>query len=216
MTLKQFFFIGLIAFLTLQNSVAQNQHANKNREVNHTALKNSSTTDSTPYFIQEDDSENAGLNSLQQGIFFDTIEKQIILSTHSNLATDTLSFVIPNLFDQMMYWVGTKYKYAGKNEGGIDCSALAQKIVLACFQISIPRTANEQYDHLKKQKEKFAQQGDLVFFKLNRRRRRRISHVGILLNKTYFIHASSSQGVIVSNINDTYYKKRIAGFRKLD
>ena len=49
------------------------------------------------------------------------------------------------------------------------------------------------------------QQGDLLFFAINKSNK--ISHVGIYLKDDKFIHASSARGVVVSSLNDDYYKK---------
>ena len=51
-------------------------------------------------------------------------------------------------------------------------------------------------------------EGDLVFFKIHRKR---ISHVGIYLVNNFFVHASLSQGVMISNLNDEYWQRVFAG-----
>jgi lipoprotein Spr len=55
-------------------------------------------------------------------------------------------------------------------------------------------------------------EGDLVFFKT---RGRSISHVGIYLMNNFFVHASSSQGVIISSLNDEYWSRKYAGAGKV-
>ena len=47
-------------------------------------------------------------------------------------------------------------------------------------------------------------EGDLVFFTSNRSGKK-VAHVGIYLKDGKFIHASTSQGVIVSNLKERYY-----------
>ena len=47
-------------------------------------------------------------------------------------------------------------------------------------------------------------EGDLVFF-TSRASRKKVAHVGIYLKDGKFIHASTSQGVIVSNLREKYY-----------
>lgn len=49
-------------------------------------------------------------------------------------------------------------------------------------------------------------EGDLVFFH-NGRKKRIASHVGIYLKNNKFIHASTSRGVIISSLNEDYYRK---------
>ena len=47
-------------------------------------------------------------------------------------------------------------------------------------------------------------EGDLVFF-TSRSSRKKVAHVGIYLKDGKFIHASTSQGVIVSSLKEKYY-----------
>jgi lipoprotein Spr len=47
-------------------------------------------------------------------------------------------------------------------------------------------------------------EGDLVFFKI---RKRRVSHVGVYLSHNRFIHASVHDGVVISDLDEPYYKK---------
>ena len=49
--------------------------------------------------------------------------------------------------------------------------------------------------------------GDLVFFNTSRKKRKGINHVGLFLKNGYFIHASTSRGVIISNLKEDYYRK---------
>ncbi len=75
---------------------------------------------------------------------------------------------------------------------------------MAVYGFAAPRTAREQYkatEHIKKDKLK---EGDLVFFNTHGG----VSHVGLYLENNYFVHASSSEGVTISNLDDHYYAKR--------
>jgi lipoprotein Spr len=49
------------------------------------------------------------------------------------------------------------------------------------------------------------QEGDLVFFKI---RPSRISHVGVYLGDNKFAHASVHAGVIISDLDEPYYRQR--------
>ncbi|MFA6833490.1 MAG: NlpC/P60 family protein, partial [Bacteroidaceae bacterium] len=56
-------------------------------------------------------------------------------------------------------------------------------------------------------------EGDLVFFSTSRTRKQ-VNHVGIYLKNNLFIHTSSSKGVMVSNLNESYFKRNwISGGR---
>ena len=109
--------------------------------------------------------------------------------------------------------VGVKYSYGGNDKSGIDCSAFVQKAYEEVFCTELVRTARDQFhscrmiwdiDNLI--------EGDLVFF---RTRGKRISHVGIYLANNFFVHASSTGGVMISSLTEAYWSKRFAGAGKI-
>jgi cell wall-associated NlpC family hydrolase len=108
------------------------------------------------------------------------------------------------LFTEIEKWMGTRYRYGGATNKGIDCSAYTGTLVHNVYGIVLPRTARNQYaDCIKIDKEEL-QQGDLVFFNT----RGGISHVGMYLGNGYFTHASTSSGVMISNLSETYWSKK--------
>jgi lipoprotein Spr len=117
------------------------------------------------------------------------------------------------LFGFIENWFGTHYRMGGTTKKGIDCSALTSSLLMAVYGFAIPRTAREQYQatqHIKKDELK---EGDLVFFNTHGG----VSHVGLYLENDYFVHASSSEGVTISSLNDNYYARRfICGGRVND
>jgi lipoprotein Spr len=42
-------------------------------------------------------------------------------------------------------------------------------------------------------------------------RSKKITHVGVYLANNYFVHASTTQGVMISNLNEDYWRKYFAG-----
>jgi lipoprotein Spr len=52
------------------------------------------------------------------------------------------------------------------------------------------------------------QEGDMVFFKI---KRNRISHIGLYLGSHKFLHATTRAGVIISDLDEPYYRKRYFG-----
>ncbi|MEO9964502.1 MAG: C40 family peptidase [Reichenbachiella sp.] len=112
---------------------------------------------------------------------------------------------------------GTPYKYGGTSKSGIDCSALMQNSY-ARAGYKIPRTAKEQSKFGKKIGWSGLRKGDIVFFKF-KSKREKWYHSGMITSVskkgTYFIHASTSKGVVVSNLNSDYYKKNVKAFRRV-
>ncbi len=105
-------------------------------------------------------------------------------------------------------WYGVRYLLGGDSKDGIDCSAFVQKLYEHVFGVNLVRTALEQAESTRLISDReHCQAGDLVFFKTGRGR---ISHVGLYLINNFFVHASSSQGVVITSLNDAYWSKHFA------
>ena len=100
-------------------------------------------------------------------------------------------------------WLGTKYKYAGDSKSGTDCSGLVMQVFLKVTAIKLPRNSAEQQKFCRSVDRRKLAPGDLVFFSSSRNGR--VSHVGLYIGGGDFIHASTSRGVIVSNLSEKYY-----------
>ena len=101
--------------------------------------------------------------------------------------------------------VGSSYKF-GASAGGntYDCSLFTQTIFRK-IGLTIPRSSIEQSTIGTKIARKNLVVGDLLFFKTYRKSP---SHVGIYIGDNKMIHASTSKGVTIDDIDDNYYKKR--------
>lgn len=105
-------------------------------------------------------------------------------------------------------FIGTPYKYGGNTKRGMDCSALVQQSFQA-VKIELPRVSREQAKVGVEVKLRHIKVGDVLFFKTSGNK---ISHAGIVDHikngEIFFIHASSSRGVMISSFNNAYWKKR--------
>ena len=107
-------------------------------------------------------------------------------------------------------WIGTPYLLGGSTKKGTDCSGFVSSVYMEKEGMYIPRSTTEEYKIGKSIDKNNLIVGDLVFFGENKK----VSHVGIYVGKRNFIHASSSNGVMVSPLEDVYWKPRYMGARR--
>jgi cell wall-associated NlpC family hydrolase len=121
-----------------------------------------------------------------------------------------------NIIEKAEEFLGTKYYFGGMTKNGIDCSALIYNAFSENL-IDVPRTSRAQAKIGKRVKKEKAKPGDLIFFRTTSKFR--ITHVGIITENNdgqiKFIHASSSQGVTISSLENSYYKKTFAKIKRL-
>ena len=111
------------------------------------------------------------------------------------------------LYVEAANWIGTPYRGGGNTMRGVDCSGLTSAIYNKVYRKTLERSAEDQRKKdCKKVKKRKLKEGNLVFFH-NGRKKKRASHVGIYLKDRKFIHASTSQGVIISTLDEEYWRK---------
>ncbi|MFU9136481.1 MULTISPECIES: bifunctional murein DD-endopeptidase/murein LD-carboxypeptidase [unclassified Erwinia] len=115
------------------------------------------------------------------------------------------------LMDQYAVWKGVRYRLGGTSKRGIDCSAFVQTTFREQFGLDLPRSTYEQEDTGKSIQRTKLRPGDLVLFRAGSTGR----HVGIYLGNDNFVHASTSSGVMISNLNDNYWKHRYHEARRV-
>jgi lipoprotein Spr len=108
------------------------------------------------------------------------------------------------LIEYVHLWWAVPYRIGGNSKEGIDCSAFVQGLTNEAFGISLPRTSREQADFCKEISKPDLKEGDLVFFGSGRS----ISHVGMYISNNKFVHASTSMGVVISDLDEAYWSRR--------
>ncbi|MBE9535956.1 MAG: C40 family peptidase [Proteobacteria bacterium] len=119
----------------------------------------------------------------------------------------------PELLATVKGWLGTPYRYGGNSRKAVDCSAFTMNVYSQAYSRKIPRTSNQQYTRYGRSsvKKRDRKEGDLIYFK-TLYNGKPVSHVGIWLDEDRFVHASSSKGVVISNLSrDRYWSKRYVG-----
>lgn len=101
-------------------------------------------------------------------------------------------------------WIGTPYRAGGDSRHGTDCSGLVSRLYKKTYRMRLSRSTDGQLKESNKIARRNLREGDLVFF-TSRSSRKKVAHVGIYLKDGKFIHASTSQGVIVSSLKEKYY-----------
>ena len=113
-----------------------------------------------------------------------------------------------------MQYLGTPYAYGGTGSGGFDCSGFTMH-VFSNFGVSLAHGATPQLNNGYAVSQSELQPGDLVFFFGTYNTSSAASHVGIYIGGGQFIHASSSRGVIISSLSESYYANRYLAARRV-
>lgn len=121
--------------------------------------------------------------------------------------------VIAELNDQLRTWHGTPYRYGGMSRHGVDCSAFVLMTFRDRFALRLPRQTRDQAEIGTRIDKDELLPGDLVFFKTGSGENG--LHVGIYDTDNQFIHASTSQGVMKSSLDNVYWNKKFWQARRI-
>lgn len=108
--------------------------------------------------------------------------------------------------------LGVRYAWGGESMKGFDCSGLVY-YVFKQNGITLGRTCSKQYATGMPVNKNNLIPGDLVFFQNTYQSG--LSHVGIYIGDGEFIHASSSNGVMVSKLSNSYWSSHYYGARRI-
>ncbi|MCO7262213.1 bifunctional murein DD-endopeptidase/murein LD-carboxypeptidase [Dickeya zeae] len=115
------------------------------------------------------------------------------------------------LLEQYASWKGVRYRLGGDSRKGIDCSSFVQRTFREQFGIDLPRSSYEQQDIGVQIQRSKLRPGDLVVFHAGSTGR----HMGIYLGNQQFVHASTSIGVTISSMDDSYWRPRYREARRV-
>jgi cell wall-associated NlpC family hydrolase len=142
-----------------------------------------------------------GLLSILVGCVSNQSRPQV---SDSNESIHPLKKVEMDLLGYYSDWQGTPYRLGGNSRKGIDCSAFVQNAYQSVFDVKVPRTTLGQAKLGSSIKKADVLPGDLVLFKTSRS----VRHVGVVVNGNKFMHVSEKKGVMISALDNVYWRKK--------
>ncbi len=127
--------------------------------------------------------------------------------TKASKAADAMAALkSKDLYKFITDWTGVKYRLGGLDKSGIDCSGFALLLTKNIYGQTLPRRSKDQANAVKSRSLSNLKEGDLIFFSFGGGD---VDHVGVYLNNDFFVHASTTRGVIVDDLNMPVYQKAI-------
>ncbi|NND88214.1 MAG: C40 family peptidase [Flavobacteriaceae bacterium] len=156
-------------------------------------------------------------------LFFSCGSKQAIsnkvhpIETTRKTNTRSTEAKIEKIIEVALSYEGTRYRYGGTTRKGMDCSGL----VYTAFEtadIPLPRISRDMANRGERIRLEEAYLGDLLFFQTNKNRKV-INHVGLIVEndrgQIRFIHSTTSRGVIISSLEERYWKSAYIEARRI-
>lgn len=138
-------------------------------------------------------------------------QSQISESPHYASGLSDPAYARSAVYEQYQEWQGVTYRTDGVRRRGDDCSAFMQLTFREQFAMQLPRDTDSQAHVGRAVSSHQLRPGDLVFFNIGRSTR----HVGVMVDKNKFLHASSSKGVMISDLNQPYWQRYYWQARRL-
>jgi hypothetical protein len=142
--------------------------------------------------------------------------RETAIKRHTPVRTGQSPLPNEEIREEMEKYLGVRYRKAGASKKGFDCSGFVKVIYDEIFGVDLPHQSSQQAlsPELMTVSEDALKTGDLIFFSTGRNKKA-ISHVGIYLADGKFIHAARSKGVVVSNLDDPYWRRKIVRMKRL-
>lgn len=132
----------------------------------------------------------------------------------------SLTALQSELVDYASSFIGTRYRHGAKGPKAFDCSGFTS-YVFKNFGMSLSASSRAQGVQGRRIDKDEVMVGDLMFFS-GRGGGKTIGHVGMVVDvdevtgKIKFIHAATSQGVVIQSFPDNgYYSQRFLQFRRV-
>lgn len=139
-------------------------------------------------------------------------KSQALLIAQRNFKSKIAKLEVKNrILNQYSSWKGVRYRLGGTSKKGVDCSAFVQITFREQFGVKLPRATLQQRNVGKAVKASQLKIGDLLLFQTNRTTR----HIGIYLGNNKFVHSSTSVGVTISDLDNSYWSKRYREARRV-
>ncbi|MCX2453589.1 NlpC/P60 family protein [Pedobacter sp. PLR] len=130
-------------------------------------------------------------------------------NTKVNTTASRASVVMSQLKSKPLYrfindWTGVRYRLGGLDKRGVDCSGFALLLQKNIYGNELPRRSSDQAGVIRTKSVGQLKEGDLIFFSFGGRS---VDHVGVYLNDNFFVHASTTRGVVVDDLTLPAYQR---------
>lgn len=131
-------------------------------------------------------------------------KKTVSTSTAARTAMAMSNLKSKPLYRFINDWTGVRYRMGGLDKRGIDCSGFALLLQKNIYGNELPRRSSDQATVIRTKSISQLKEGDLIFFSFGGGA---VDHVGIYLNNNYFVHASTTRGVVVDDLSLPAYQR---------
>ena len=149
----------------------------------------------------------------------DNIQRLSLTGSNSNSNSNSSSSSNPSLANRILQYaqryMGRRHVMGGSSPArGFDCSGFTQWI-FSVHGVTIPRTAQAQFNSSTRISRANARPGDLVFFERTFSSPDRITHVGLYVGGGRMLHVSSSRGVTFDNIHSGWWANHFVAYGRV-